>query len=97
MPTAWAASTLISRSSTSRASCGPQPEAVERQIVDGRVGLEQFDLARDDDVAEAGEEVALLVMEGRPEVGREIGDREERHALLVERLDDVVDAGHAAR
>ena len=31
----------------------PQAEAVEREIVDGRIGLEQFHLARDDDVAEA--------------------------------------------
>src|SRR4030095_10230257 len=55
----------------------PQPEAVEREIIDSGVGLEQFDLARDDDIAEAPEEVALLVIEGRPEVGREIGNREQ--------------------
>ena len=34
------------------------------------------------------------VVEGRPEIGGEIGDREQRHAARVERLDDLVDAGH---
>ena len=74
----------------------PQPEAVEREIIDGRIGLEQLDLARDDDVAEAVEEGALPLVEGRPEIGREIGDREQRHAARVELLDDRVDAGHRA-
>src|SRR5688500_5573021 len=73
---------------------GTQPEAVERQIVNSRIGLEQLDLARDDDVAEAAEKVALALVEGRPEVSREIGDRVERHAPVIERLDDGVDAGH---
>ena len=36
----------------------------------------------------------LLRVEGRPEIGREIGDREQRHAALVELRDDLVDARH---
>ena len=71
-----------------------QAEAVEREIIDRGIGLQQLDLARDDDVAEAGEEGALLRVEGRPEIGREIGDREQRHAARVELLDDLVDARH---
>src|SRR5688500_932813 len=70
-----------------------KPEAVEGEIVDGRIGLEQPDLARDDDVAEAAEKGVLARPERRPEVGREIGDGEERHAPRVQRLDNGVDPG----
>ena len=61
------------------------------------IGLQQFHLARDDDVAEAGEEGLLLRVEGRPEIGGEIGDREERHAARVELGDELVACRARAR
>ena len=80
MPTRRAPSTLSARSSTNSASPGRHPEALERQIVDRRVGLDQFLLARDDDAAEAIEHSRLARAERRPEFAGEIGDREQRHA-----------------
>jgi hypothetical protein len=73
---------------------GLQPEAVERAEIERRVGLQQLLLARDDDVPEAAEEGILLGAERLPEIGREVGDGEERHAARVELLDDGVNARH---
>ena len=94
MPTASAPSTLICAVVDEQRLGRLQAEAVEREIIDGRIGLQQLLLARDDDVAEAAEEGVLPRAEGRPEIGGEIGDREQRHAARVERLDDRVDARH---
>ena len=97
MPTASAPSTLICAVVDEQRLGRAQPEAVEREIVDRRIGLQQLLLARDDDVAEAGEEGPLLLVEGRPEIGGEIGDREQRHAARVELLDDLVACRAPAR
>ena len=61
-------------------------------IVDGGVRLQQLHLARDDDVAEAAEEGSLPLIKRPPKIGREVGDREQRDAPLVQLLDDRVDA-----
>ena len=60
MPTASAPSTLIRAVVDQQRLVRPQAEAVERETVDGGIGLQQLHLAGDDDVAEAGEEGRLL-------------------------------------
>lgn len=72
---------------------GSEAEAIEGKIVDGGIGLEQLFLALNDYVAKAAEEGLLLFVEGRPEIGGKIGDREERHAGLVELAHDLVHPG----
>jgi hypothetical protein len=70
-----------------------QTESVEREVVDGRIGLQQLHFSRHDDVAEAGEEGLLPLVERRPEIGREVGDGEKRNTVRLERCDDLVNAG----
>ena len=68
-------------------------EAVEGEEVDRRIGLQELHLAGNDDIAEAAEEGLLLGVEGRPDIGREIGDGEEGDCAPVQFLDDRVDPG----
>lgn len=71
----------------------PEAEPIEGAKIDRRIGLQQFLLAGDENVAEAAEEGLFPRPEGPPEVGREIGDREKRHAASIQLLHKRVDAG----
>src|SRR3546814_2779802 len=66
---------------------GVDAESLDRQAVDGGIGLHQLFGARHDDIAETVED-RLRRAEAFPEFMAEIGDREQRHARGVEPLED---------
>jgi hypothetical protein len=71
---------------------GAQPEPLEREVVDRRVGLHQFLFARHDDIAEPVEQCGFTCAERWPEFVAEICDREQRYAGRVELRHDLVHA-----
>ncbi|GAB7553190.1 hypothetical protein NRB_26960 [Novosphingobium sp. 11B] len=70
-------------------------EALCGQVKDTRIGLEQFLVARDDDVSEQVEQ-RLSGAVFMPERASEVGDGEERHAARSQFAYDLVAAGDVA-
>lgn len=73
-----------------------QAEASHRQREDRGIGFHQPLLSGHDDIMKAIEKRGMVGAERLPELGREIGDGEQRHAGRVQRLDDLGAAGNGA-
>src|SRR3546814_16409176 len=67
---------------------GVDAESLDRQAVDGGIGLHQLFGARHDDIAEPVED-RLRRAEAFPEFLAEIGDREQRHARGLEQTESA--------
>ena len=79
MPSASAARTLAGESSMNSRSSGGAPDALEQDLVDARLRLDDADVAGDHRDVERAQEVVLLASEGEF-VGCEVAQRMDRPA-----------------
>jgi len=76
-----------------QAVLGLLAKPLEGEAVKPWIGLQQLFLARHHDIAKAAEKCLLARRERGPEFGREVGDREQGHSALAERLYDGMNPG----